>query len=128
MRYAYTGNVHDADGRQHVLPGCGALLIERDWYGLDRYDLTDDGRCRVCGTRLPGRFDGPAGRWGARRLPVRIGRTSMTTPTRVREPAVAGLFYPRHSRALAREVDALLADARPRPTSRKFPIRRRPRR
>ena len=59
--------------RQHVVPGCGALLIERDWYGLGRYHLTDDGRCRSCGTALPGRFDGPAGTWGARRLPVRIG-------------------------------------------------------
>ena len=75
VRYAYTGNVHDADGGSTTCQGCGALLIERDWYRLGRYDLTDDGRCRICDTRLPGRFDGPAGRWGARRLPVRIGRT-----------------------------------------------------
>ena len=73
VRYAYTGNVHDTDGGSTTCIGCGTLLIERDWYRLGRYHLTDDGRCRSCGTALPGRFDGPAGTWGARRLPVRIG-------------------------------------------------------
>ena len=32
LRYVYTGNVHDPRRRQHLLPGCGELLIERDWY------------------------------------------------------------------------------------------------
>ena len=36
------------------------------------YRLTDDGRCLACGTAIPGRFDGPVGRWGARRLPVSL--------------------------------------------------------
>jgi len=74
VHYAYTGNVHDADGGSTYCRGCGALLIERDWYRLGRYDVTDDGRCRHCDARLPGRFDGPAGTWGARRLPVRMER------------------------------------------------------
>ncbi len=73
VRYAYTGNVHDTDGGSTTCTGCGTLLIERDWYRLGRYHLTDDGHCRSCGTVLPGRFDGPAGTWGSRRLPVRIG-------------------------------------------------------
>jgi pyruvate formate lyase activating enzyme len=46
--------------------------VERDWYRIDRYRLTDDGRCVACGGALPGRFDGPAGRWGPRRVPVSI--------------------------------------------------------
>ncbi len=72
VRYAYTGNVHDRDGGSTSCAQCGALLIERDWYRLGTYALDDDGHCRSCGARLPGRFDGPAGMWGARRRPVRL--------------------------------------------------------
>jgi pyruvate formate lyase activating enzyme len=72
VRYAYTGNVHDADGGSTRCASCDALLVERDWYRLGRYGLTDDGHCANCGTVLPGRFDGPRGSWGARRLPVRM--------------------------------------------------------
>jgi pyruvate formate lyase activating enzyme len=39
---------------------------------INRYRLTDDGRCASCGTAVPGRYDGPVGRWGARRLPVSL--------------------------------------------------------
>jgi pyruvate formate lyase activating enzyme len=72
VRYAYTGNVHDAEGGSTRCVECGELLIERDWYELGTYGLTDDGRCRACNASLPGRFDGPAGAWGARRKPVRL--------------------------------------------------------
>jgi pyruvate formate lyase activating enzyme len=72
VRFAYTGNVHDADGGSTRCPACDALLIERDWYRLGTYALTDDGHCTNCGTTLPGIFDGPAGTWGAKRLPVRM--------------------------------------------------------
>jgi pyruvate formate lyase activating enzyme len=75
VHYAYTGNVHDREGGSTMCRECGALLIERDWYRLGTYALTDDGRCRVCDARLPGRFDGPAGTWGPRRLPVRLAGT-----------------------------------------------------
>jgi pyruvate formate lyase activating enzyme len=47
-------------------------VIERDWYELGAYDLTDDGSCNRCGAPIPGRFDGPPGAWGARRSPVRL--------------------------------------------------------
>jgi pyruvate formate lyase activating enzyme len=72
VRYAYTGNVHDTSGSSTECASCGAVLVERDWYQLGAYGLTDDGHCRRCGARLPGIFDGPAGRWGPRRLPVRL--------------------------------------------------------
>src|SRR5262249_30978073 len=72
VRYAYTGNVHDQEGGSTSCVNCGALLIERDWYQLGAYTLDDDGHCRACGAQLPGRFAGPAGTWGARRLPVRL--------------------------------------------------------
>jgi pyruvate formate lyase activating enzyme len=73
VQHAYTGNVHDAAGGSTWCAGCGAQLIERDWYRLGGYRLTDDGHCRSCGLRCPGVFDGPPGTWGSRRLPVRLG-------------------------------------------------------
>ncbi len=72
VRYAYTGNVHDAEGGSTYCHGCGARVIERDWYTLGEWRLTDDGRCADCGTPCAGRFAGRPGRWGARRMPVRL--------------------------------------------------------
>ncbi|HEV2783591.1 MAG TPA: AmmeMemoRadiSam system radical SAM enzyme [Actinophytocola sp.] len=72
LRYVYTGNVHDPDGGTTSCPGCGAAVVVRDWYVISRYDLTPDGLCVHCGHSIPGRYDGPAGNWGARRLPVRL--------------------------------------------------------
>ena len=72
LRYVYTGNVHDQDGGTTTCPGCGFAVVERDWYVINRYRLTADGRCSECGTEIAGRFDGPPGRWGARRLPVSL--------------------------------------------------------
>jgi pyruvate formate lyase activating enzyme len=72
VHHAYTGNVHDRDGGSTRCAVCGDVVIERDWYVLGDYRLTDDGRCRSCDAPLAGRFDGPAEHWGARRLPVRL--------------------------------------------------------
>jgi pyruvate formate lyase activating enzyme len=73
LRYVYTGNVHDPDGQTTRCPGCGASVVVRDWYDLLDYRLDPAGRCLDCGAAVPGRYDGPAGHWGRRRLPVRIG-------------------------------------------------------
>ncbi len=72
LRYVYTGNVHDEAGGSTHCPGCGEVVIGRDWYTLTAWHLTDDGRCTACGTAVPGRFAGPPGRWGARRRPLRL--------------------------------------------------------
>ena len=72
VRHAYTGNVFDARGQSTYCHGCGARVIERDWYRLGGWRLTEDGRCEACGMRLPGVFAGQPGSWGARRLPVRL--------------------------------------------------------
>jgi pyruvate formate lyase activating enzyme len=74
LRYVYTGNVHDPEGQSTYCAGCGEAAIVRDWYAMRRYAVTDTGACAGCGTGLPGVFDGPAGTWGSRRLPVSIGR------------------------------------------------------
>jgi pyruvate formate lyase activating enzyme len=73
LEHVYTGNVHDADGQSTYCGGCGALLIERDWYRLGKYRVAA-GACADCGRPVPGRFETRPGSWGARRLPVVIGR------------------------------------------------------
>jgi pyruvate formate lyase activating enzyme len=72
IRYVYTGNVHDESGGSTYCHECGAKLIGRDWYVMTAWSLTEDGRCRECGTQCSGVFDGPPGQWGAKRLPVRL--------------------------------------------------------
>ncbi len=72
LRYVYTGNVHDEAGGATFCPGCGAVVIGRDGYELTRWHLTGDGHCESCGATIPGRFERRPGRWGSRRLPVRL--------------------------------------------------------
>lgn len=72
VRFAYTGNVHDQEGGSTFCSSCGTRVIGRDWYELTAWNLDDAGRCRVCGQPCPGVFDGPPGRWGGRRRPVRL--------------------------------------------------------
>ncbi|MEM6731292.1 MAG: AmmeMemoRadiSam system radical SAM enzyme [Myxococcota bacterium] len=71
LRFVYLGNVHDPAGQSTHCPSCDALLIERDWYALGHWGLDEFGSCLSCGHSVPGRFDGPPGAWGRRRLPVR---------------------------------------------------------
>ncbi|MGH3736939.1 MAG: AmmeMemoRadiSam system radical SAM enzyme [Micromonosporaceae bacterium] len=79
LKYVYTGNVHDPDGQTTYCPGCAKPVVVRDWYILRDYQLTDTGACRECGTPIPGRYDGPAGDWGAKRRPVQL-RDHRSTP------------------------------------------------
>jgi pyruvate formate lyase activating enzyme len=70
LRHVYTGNVHDVEGGTTFCPGCADAVVVRDWYDISSYRLDEQGHCVSCGTRLSGRYDGPAQRWGRRRLPV----------------------------------------------------------
>jgi pyruvate formate lyase activating enzyme len=74
VRHAYTGNVHDGEGQSTFCASCGGRVVERDWYQLGEYRLDDEGRCRGCGTPVPGVFDGPAGTWGPVRRRIAVGR------------------------------------------------------
>jgi pyruvate formate lyase activating enzyme len=69
LAHVYTGNVHDVAGQSTYCAGCGALLIERDWYRIGDYRLVN-GACPSCGHRLAGRFAAKKGGWGPRRLRV----------------------------------------------------------
>jgi pyruvate formate lyase activating enzyme len=73
VRNAYSGNVHDREGQSTYCHGCGAVLISRDWYELGAWNLEEGGTCATCGERCAGVFEARPGRWGARRLPVRLG-------------------------------------------------------
>ncbi len=72
LRYVYTGNVYDPEGQSTYCHECGDRLIGRDGYELSTWHLDAKGRCRECGTRCAGLFEERPGRWGSRRLPVRM--------------------------------------------------------
>ncbi len=72
MHHVYCGNVHHRESDTTYCTGCGAAVIERDWYRLLAYRLDAHGRCTACGTALAGRFAAAPGTWGRRRLPVQI--------------------------------------------------------
>ena len=74
VRHAYTGNVHDPDGDATLCPGCGEVVIQRDWYALRGWRLGPGGTCGSCGTAIAGVFEDAPGDWGRKRQPVRIGR------------------------------------------------------
>ncbi|EIJ43777.1 pyruvate-formate lyase-activating enzyme [Beggiatoa alba B18LD] len=72
IRYVYTGNVHDHIGGSTYCHQCGAELIGRDWFVLSSWGLNADGRCAACGTPCAGVFLDKMGKWGAKRVPVRL--------------------------------------------------------
>ena len=70
LRYVYVGNVRDREGESTYCHHCGSLLIGRDGYRLQRWNLGTGGACSRCGTPCPGVFEPAPGSWGGRRLPV----------------------------------------------------------
>ncbi len=72
LHYVYTGNVHDRVGATTLCPACDARLIERDWYEILEYRLSEDGCCIFCGTEIAGHFGPFNGAFGARRIPIKI--------------------------------------------------------
>jgi pyruvate formate lyase activating enzyme len=72
VRFAYTGNVHDRDGDRTDCPGCGAAVIERDWYTLLAWRLDGSGACRACGAEIPGVFEAAPGDWGSKRRRLQL--------------------------------------------------------
>jgi pyruvate formate lyase activating enzyme len=76
LHYVYTGNVHDEKGGSTYCTGCGSPLILRDWYRIDDYRVTPDGKCPDCGTPLAGRFESFKRAFGPRRIPIAINRVA----------------------------------------------------
>jgi pyruvate formate lyase activating enzyme len=72
LRHVYVGNVRDEEGASTFCASCGQRLISRAGYDITSWALTEDGACKACGATCVGRFGGPPGTWGNRRLPVVI--------------------------------------------------------
>ncbi len=73
LHYVYCGNVHDLASDATYCPNCKKAVIERDWYQIGNYHLTATGQCVFCGHAIAGRFAGPHGQFGRRRIALRIG-------------------------------------------------------
>jgi pyruvate formate lyase activating enzyme len=71
VRYAYTGNVFNPEGDTTCCHECGKVIIGRSGYSLTAWSVVR-GRCAYCGTPCAGVFEKDHGRWGSRRLPVRL--------------------------------------------------------
>jgi pyruvate formate lyase activating enzyme len=76
LNYVYTGNVHDAAGGSTYCPSCEKVVIERDWYRIDEYQVTESGACAHCGAAIAGRFGRFEKPFGPRRIPVRIAQAA----------------------------------------------------
>ena len=72
IHYAYTGNLHNRQGARTWCHQCGELLIGRDWYVIEKWNLTADGCCPRCHTQCYGIFQSEPGTWGAKTRPVRL--------------------------------------------------------
>ncbi|MBI3902679.1 MAG: AmmeMemoRadiSam system radical SAM enzyme [Nitrosomonadales bacterium] len=75
LHHVYTGNVHDLEGGITYCTSCHASLIERDWYRINAYRLTESGACPHCHTILAGCFGKFSGQFGRMRIPVQIALT-----------------------------------------------------
>lgn len=74
LHYVYVGNVHDPEADSTHCPHCQKVVIGRDWYQITKWNLTEEGLCNSCQSPISGVFQGPAGTWGPRRLPVSLGQ------------------------------------------------------
>ena len=72
LHYVYTGNADDETTSSTYCVRCKKRLIGRDWYVITEWNLSDDGRCQFCNELCAGVFNGPAGTWGSKRLPIRL--------------------------------------------------------
>jgi pyruvate formate lyase activating enzyme len=55
IRYVYLGNVPGHEGNHTYCHNCHKILIERKGYLIPQYNI-ENGRCKFCGTLIPGRW------------------------------------------------------------------------
>lgn len=89
LNYVYTGNVHDAEGGTTSCGACREPVVVRDWYDIKEYRLDDTGHCEHCGAAVPGVYSGPAGDWGRKRRPVRLGTPQVRSQSHDRRTVTA---------------------------------------
>ena len=79
LKHVYVGNIDDMANQSTYCPGCGQVLIERNWYELGAFRIAG-GCCEACGRRIAGHFEDQRGGWGRRRLPIDLSRFAPPTP------------------------------------------------
>lgn len=52
LKYVYLGNLWDERYETTYCPKCGTPLIKRSGYSIRIENLTDDGRCSICGQKI----------------------------------------------------------------------------
>lgn len=74
LKHVYIGNLRDQEASTTYCASCGTALIERDGYDILAYRLDSQGQCPHCGQTLAGRFAPECGKFGSRRIPLRISQ------------------------------------------------------
>lgn len=72
LNHVYIGNMHDRAGDSTYCPACHQILIVRDWYKIEQYNLTPDGHCPACQTKIAGHFEQYTSAFGRQRIPVTL--------------------------------------------------------
>lgn len=75
LHYIYTGNVHDREGDTTYCYECGEELIIRDWYEIKGWSMNQAGKCPKCNTLCAGIFELMHGKWGSKRVPIRLNES-----------------------------------------------------
>ena len=71
LKYVYVGNIRALEQSATYCSHCQKALIVRDRYTLREWHVKN-GRCRYCGTACSGVWESQPGKWGSRRMPVRL--------------------------------------------------------
>jgi pyruvate formate lyase activating enzyme len=58
LKYVYEGNIF-SDGGDTICPGCKQRIVRRSWHSVLANDIAG-GKCRHCGTGIPGVFSSSA--------------------------------------------------------------------
>ncbi len=53
MKYVYMGNVPGCDLNNTICPNCGKILIIRGFFDIEKYEITPEKTCPVCGENIP---------------------------------------------------------------------------
>jgi pyruvate formate lyase activating enzyme len=77
LHYVYVGNVHDPQADSTRCHACGSLLIRRDWFEIEEWNLGPGGACPSCETLCAGHFEERPGHWGRKRLPISLSSESV---------------------------------------------------
>lgn len=53
IKYVYMGNVPGSDRNNTFCPNCGKMLISRGYFDIEKYEITPEKTCPVCGENIP---------------------------------------------------------------------------